>query len=261
MKVDAAPFRLGDVGGRGPAVLCIHGLTGTPYEVRPPAEALAAAGLACLGPLLPGHGGDPAELAGVPRGAWVDAVLGAWDELAATHARVYALGLSMGGVLALALAARRPVAGLVVLAAPVELGWPARVGVPLWRRFVHFVGKRPGILDDEARARHPGMDRMPLESVEQLIRLGAEVIRELPRVTTPLKLIYSRRDPSVPISNARVILAGVASRVREVSYLDDSAHVLPVDRERDRVAAESVEFIRCLERPVAVDVPHPAGES
>lgn len=67
MSVDPGPFRLGDVGGTGPAVLCVHGLTGTPYEVRPPPELLARHGFACLGPLLPGHGQTPQALARIPR--------------------------------------------------------------------------------------------------------------------------------------------------------------------------------------------------
>lgn len=67
MSVDPGPFRPGDVGGTGPAVLCVHGLTGTPYEVRPPAELLARHGFACLGPLLPGHGQTPQALARIPR--------------------------------------------------------------------------------------------------------------------------------------------------------------------------------------------------
>jgi hypothetical protein len=51
VPVDAAPFDLGD--GRD-AALCLHGLTGTPYEIRPIGEALAAAGVRAIGPLLPG---------------------------------------------------------------------------------------------------------------------------------------------------------------------------------------------------------------
>ncbi len=36
MSVDSGPFRLGDVGGTGPAVLCVHGLIGTFCEgVKP----------------------------------------------------------------------------------------------------------------------------------------------------------------------------------------------------------------------------------
>ncbi len=67
MSVDPGPFRLGDVGGTGPAVLCAHGLIGTPYEVRPPAQLLARHGLAGLDPLLPGHGQTPQALARTPR--------------------------------------------------------------------------------------------------------------------------------------------------------------------------------------------------
>ncbi len=247
MKVDPHPFRLGDVGGSGPAVLCLHGLAGTPYEVRNPAEALAVRGFACVGPLLPGHGTDPEDLATTHRSAWLEAAVGAWDDLASTHERVYIMGLSMGGVLALALSARRDVQGAIVMAAPLDLGWLVRAGVPLLRRILRSVPKRPGILDDAARERHPGYDRMPLSSVQELIELGDEVSRDLARVTQPLKLIYSRRDPSVAISNAARVLEGVSSREREVCYLDDSSHVIPVDRERERVSSEVVEFVTRLE--------------
>jgi carboxylesterase len=84
MKPDAGPFRLGAVGRDAPAVLCLHGLTGTPYEVRPPAEALAARGFACAGPELPGHGSSPGELARTSRSDWLHAVAAAFDELAST---------------------------------------------------------------------------------------------------------------------------------------------------------------------------------
>ncbi|MEE9281344.1 MAG: alpha/beta fold hydrolase [Myxococcota bacterium] len=260
MKVDPGPFRLGDVGGRGPAVLCLHGLTGTPYEVRPPAEALAAEGFACLGPLLPGHGTRPEDLAEVHRDAWIDAVVESWDELAATHSRVYTVGLSMGGVLALALSARRAVPGAVVMAAPLQLSPLVRTGVPLLRRFLRFLPKRPAILDDAARERHPGYDRMPLAAVHQLIQLGQEVSRDLARITHPLKLIYSRRDPSVHTSNAERVLSGVSSQESSVSFLHDSGHVLPVDRERAVVASQVVEFVTRLEERSPVDGSRLPGE-
>ena len=105
MSPDPGPFKLGDFGGSGPAVLCLHGLTGTPWEVRLPAEALAEAGFACLGPLLAGHGTHPRELSGVTGRDWLAAALGAWDSLAKTHARVRALALYDRVVLPLAAAA------------------------------------------------------------------------------------------------------------------------------------------------------------
>jgi carboxylesterase len=53
VEVDPSRFALPGA-GRG-AALCLHGLTGTPYQVRPIGEALAAAGIAAIGPALPGQ--------------------------------------------------------------------------------------------------------------------------------------------------------------------------------------------------------------
>jgi carboxylesterase len=44
------------------AVLVLHGLTGSPWEVRPLGEALAARGFHVEAPLLPGHAGAPEAL-------------------------------------------------------------------------------------------------------------------------------------------------------------------------------------------------------
>jgi carboxylesterase len=252
VKADGAPFRLGDArGGDAPAVLCVHGLTGTPYEVRPPAEALAQAGFFCEGLLLPGHGTRVAELSATPRTAWVDAVVAAHDALAERHARVYVLGLSLGGVLALALAQRRALAGAVVMAAPLRLARVVHTAVPLLARVVRSLPKTPAILDPEARARHPGYDRMPLPAVHELLRLAREVESALDRIAAPVQLIYSRRDPTVPAFNAERVMRGLPTGGHELHWLEDSAHVLPVDREREVVARRVVDFLSRLEKRLA----------
>lgn len=245
MTPDPAPFKLGPDGG--PAVLCLHGLTGTPWEVRPPAEALARRGFACHGPLLPGHGSSVRELARTKRADWEAACLEAFDSLAGKHPRVYVLGLSMGGVLALRCAARRPAAGLVVVAAPLRLGWAARLGVSLAGRAVESIPKTPAIADPAARAVHPGYDRMPLPAVRELILLGREVATELGRITAPLRLYYSRRDPTVPLPNGRLILERVSSRDRNLEVFERSAHVLPVDLDGPALSAGASEFLSGLE--------------
>jgi carboxylesterase len=249
VKVDASAFKLGDPrGGLAPAVLCLHGLTGTPYEVRPPAEALAEAGFYCEGPLLPGHGTVPADLHRLPRARWVESVLAAHDALAERHERVYALGLSLGGVLALALAQQRRLRGLVVLAAPLDLGWLVHSGVPLLHRLVRQLPKTPAILDPEARARHPGYDKMPLGAVNQLLGLAREVRAGLSRIQAPVQLIYSRLDPTVPVRNAELVLRGLPPGERELRWLEASGHVLPVDAERNQVARWAVDFLSRMEK-------------
>src|SRR5271154_6266158 len=51
-----APFELGIGPG---ACLLVHGFTGTPWDVRPLGEALAAGGFRVRGIPLPGHGATP----------------------------------------------------------------------------------------------------------------------------------------------------------------------------------------------------------
>jgi len=249
VNVDANAFRLGDPrAGLAPAVLCLHGLTGTPYEVRAPAEALAEAGFYCEGPLLPGHGTTPQALARVSYMEWVSAVVAAHDALAERHERVYAVGLSLGGLLALALAERRPLRGLVALAVPLDLGWVVHHGVPWLHRIVRQLPKTPAILDVEARLRHPGYDRMPLAAVNQLLRLAAEVRAGLSRVEAPVALIFSRLDPTVPVRNADLLLRLLPPGDRELHWLERSGHVLPVDFEQAVVARRVVEFLARLEK-------------
>ena len=248
MKCDAGPFALGPVGGSGPALLCLHGLTGTPYEVRPPAEIHAELGFACVGPLLPGHGGDWQDLARTPREAWVECALEHFDRLASTHCRVYVSGLSLGGVLALRLAQSRPVAGVLLLAAPIELAPFLRLLVPVVSRVYGSVAKTPAIADPVARERHPGLRRMPLRAVVQLMRLQSEVKSSLHTVRAPLRLLYSRQDPTVSVTNAEKIVRASTGTTAEVEYLERSGHVITVDLERDRVDRWLVRTLAELEK-------------
>src|SRR3954469_8792346 len=102
MSGAADPFVLGD----GPdACLLLHGLTGSPAEMRPGGEALAAAGFRAVGPLLPGHGTSPEDLAITTRFELVHAAESALLSLHGAR-RIFLCGLSVGGVLAIHLAAR-----------------------------------------------------------------------------------------------------------------------------------------------------------
>lgn len=228
-------------------MLCLHGLAGTPWDVRSPAEHLAELGFHCVGPLLPGHGTSPAQLARTPAEAWLAAAQRAYDALAERHSRVYVLGLSLGGVLALALCQQRAVRAAVLLAVPLRL--PARLRLPvlLLHRFVSSVPRIPGILDPVARAANPGYRRMPLPAVHALMGLQARVRADLAKVHQPLLLVYSSRDRTVDLVNADLIRGAVASERVELLRLERSGHVLTVDSEREAIAQTGARFLLQLE--------------
>ena len=72
--VDVAPFDLRPEAGTetGSVALCLHGLTGTPYEVRPVAEALVSRGVRAVGIWMAGHNGTVDDLAATRHEEWVE---------------------------------------------------------------------------------------------------------------------------------------------------------------------------------------------
>jgi carboxylesterase len=243
--LDAGPFDLGGRGEGGDAALCLHGLTGTPFEVRPLGEALAASGVRAVGPLLPGHGGAHEALARVGHSEWIDAVDAAHQALAARHDRVFVVGLSLGGLLSLWLAARVDVAALVVIATPLHLRTRLARLVPLARRVWSTVPKRRGsdIRDALARARHPSMTALPIVSVHHLMLLQRRVRASLGRIRAPILVAHGLLDASVDPADARQIAGEVSSPERELLWLPNSGHVVPVDHDGPELARATVDFL------------------
>ena len=196
--VDRSAFDLrpggtsGSVGSPGAAVLCLHGLTGTPYEVRPIAQALAARGLRARAPWMAGHEQGHEALARTRYADWVELAELELAALRAEYAKVFVVGVSMGGLVALRLAETRVVDGIVVIGTPLALRWPLPLLARALRRLVPFRAKRGSdICDPAARARHPGLQAMPLASVCELVRLQAVVAAELWRIHVPILVAHA----------------------------------------------------------------------
>jgi carboxylesterase len=241
--VDPAPF---DLPGSGPAAaLCLHGLTGTPYEVRPLGEALSRAGIRSVGPALPGHNATPRELAELRYEAWLEAAREQLGELRQRHDTVFVVGLSMGGLLTLALASEGPLPGAVVVGTPLRLRRRIAWLVPLLRHLVPFPRKRGGadIRDAAARRRHPSYSVMPLAAVHQLQRLQRHVRPALGRVRAPLLVAHGAHDATADPADSREIFERVASSEREHLLLEASSHVVPVDRDGARLAEAVAAFL------------------
>src|SRR5271154_7301641 len=104
--------------GAGVSALLIHGLTGTPFEMRYLGEQLAARGVRVRGVKLAGHAGTPEELGAAGYDNWYESVVNGLEELRQYGEPIVVVGLSMGAVLAARLAADQgeSVGGLAMLA-------------------------------------------------------------------------------------------------------------------------------------------------
>ena len=242
--VDPSRFELGAPSARA-AALCLHGLTGTPYEVRPLGRALADAGMRSVGPVLPGHDRSAEELSRVPYTAWLEGVRTELRELRSQHERVFVVGLSLGGLLTLALAAEEEVDGVVAIGTPLRFRRTIRWLVPAVKYVAPYLKKNGGsdIRDPAARRRHPSLPVMPLASVHQLMHLQERVEAALPRVTAPLLVAHGAHDGTANPADARVIHDRAGSRERSLLLLDDSGHVVPVDHDGPALAQATVDHL------------------
>ncbi|HEY7724639.1 MAG TPA: alpha/beta fold hydrolase [Anaeromyxobacteraceae bacterium] len=244
------PGRPFDLAGGPDAVLLLHGLSGSPFEVRALADHLQAQGMRCLGPLLAGHGGDPAALAAV---GWRDFVSGAEAELLRLEGarRTFVVGCSMGALLALALAHSHPdrVDALALLAPAMELALLPRLAgkVARWsaaaRRFPPVPKGASDVRDPEMRRANPAMKAVPIAAVGELQRLAAHVDRILPAVTAPALVVAGRGDHTVTLRGVRRVVRRIGSGPARLLVLPDSWHLVGIDVERDVVADEVAAFL------------------
>ena len=258
----------GDRGG----VLCLHGLTGTPFEVRPLAEALGAAGYAVDAPLLAGHGATLRDLAATHWSDWLASAEGALDDLYRRMGSrpIYLAGFSMGGLLALRLARQFPerIAAQVIMSAPLRMrpaqtrGVRALALLPIDFRSYPFVCipkiKGSDISDPDMREANPALPAFPISAVTSLFDLMNQVRADLPNVRTPTLVIHGRHDHTVPMEDSLELTGSLGSDVIERLWLERSFHVVTLDVERSTVSNAVAGFF-ARQNGVASSTPASAG--
>jgi carboxylesterase len=238
--------------GGGLSALLIHGLTGTPYEMRYLGERLSAAGFRVHGVRLAGHGGAPEDLGATSSDNWYESVVEGFERLRQFGGPKVVIGLSMGAVLAARLAAdqREEVSALVMLSPAFFLPFWTRTALRCFSPVAAVVGEiylrkaSSDIHDDAARQAHPRTGLLPLSAALNLVKLSDAVRPKLARVTQPTLVIHSRRDHTCPYEkNVDFILAHLGSERKRVVTLEESFHVISVDSEKERVAESVLGFV------------------
>jgi carboxylesterase len=258
-------------GGRD-GVLLIHGLTGTPTEMRFIGKEFNNAGYTVYGMQLAGHCGTEEDLLNTGWRDWYHSVEAAYRHLARRCDRVFVGGLSMGAVLAMHLAANLPeraIDGLALYSTTLWYdGWninrfsfllPLILRLPYGTRYSFWEEEPYGIKDERLRkvvaakmlggdAAGGGLPVIRGQSLKELRRLVRRVKREMPSIVTPTLVIHAAEDDVTSVSNAEFIERSLAGPVRKI-ILEDCYHMITVDRQRREVAAYTTDFFNSLAAP------------
>ncbi|HEX3895907.1 MAG TPA: alpha/beta fold hydrolase [Rudaea sp.] len=253
-------------GGRS-GVLLIHGLTGTPAEMRFVAKGLNRAGFTVYAMQLAGHCGDEDDLLKTGWRDWYRSVWEAADRLRKDVDHMFVAGLSMGALLAMKLAADRPaeVDGLGLYGTTfVYDGWtipwlgklsfllPLVVGLGFGHKKKFYECFPYGIKDERIRNRiagsmlsgdsaAAGLPGNPWPSLAEFYRLSFRVRQQLRSIRTPSLVVHAVDDDVASLKNVRTIVRGIGGPVETV-LLENSYHMITVDQERDQVIERSARF-------------------
>jgi len=234
------PFR---IRGGTQGCLLIHGFAGTPPEMRGLGEYLAAAGYDVMGPLLAGHGLSPEAMALTRWTDWAASAQLAYETLRQDCAEVFVAGQSLGGTLALHLAATNPdVKGVVAIGAmgsPTYFrDWRIKVIGPL--KYVvrwHVPAVDCDLGDPSALRLLHSYARRPTVCIESLLQLLRVVDRELPTISAPALIVHGRNDRTVDVANAPHIMRRIGSVDKQLVWFERSGHTVTVDLEHDALYA------------------------
>ncbi len=250
--------------GDSRGVLLIHGLTGTPTEMKYLGRSLAATGFTVYGMQLAGHCGDESDLLQTGWQDWCASIEQAHDWLSKYCDITFVAGLSMGAILALYLAVRRPdaIAGIALYSTPFwRDGWsvhftrhllPLAALLPKTSRMI--APERPpyGIKDERLRqmivahmmsgdSGAAGLTGIPVRSLFEMQRLIKWVKHQISRIRTPTLIVHALEDDISSIRSALYLERSLRGPVT-MCFLDDSFHMVTVDRQRGKVAQYSREF-------------------
>lgn len=236
-------FRQGsDVG-----CVVLHGIGGTPANVRVVADALVKRGYTVVSPALPGHGESVRALNASTDQQWLLSARVAVRTLReAGCERVYGLGLSLGGILVGLLAAEGLLDGLVMICAPLRM-----------KRFLRIARTISPLLpvvaypaeEDAASAwqKNPYAQMyggFSTRKLHDITRLSRRLKRNLGRIACPTLIIAAAHDDKVDPSGTELFLRR-AVNVPDVEYalFEDSPHGCTYGPEREAVAQRCAAFV------------------
>lgn len=262
------PFAL--AGGQ-PAALLVHGFPGTPAEMMPLAQVFNRAGWTVEGLLLPGLGSQIDTLFKRKYSEWVEAITAALQIMQQRHHPLLVGGFSLGGALALNVAATHRVDGLLLMAPFWKMTGSLWWLLPLFRRvfpaiypyrLMHLDFSDPEVrkklvkflpkVDLNDPAVQAGIRELPvpISIIEEIRRLGRHTWQLAPQVKTNILVLQGSQDTIVKPHLTRQLVNRLQTikEYREVNTGHDIPD--PTNPAWPQIVEEILIFLQQLVNPV-----------
>jgi carboxylesterase len=236
-------------------VLILHGFTSSiecVSEIEPPMKALK---LPTRMPVLRGHGAEsPEALRGVKHEDWLADGEAALLDLLKEADKAIVIGLSMGGLVTLDLAAKYPekIDSIVLAAAAVQLANPLAPNRPLnfLRPVINLLFKKwavPPVRADESLLQYDNnYPWAPMDAIDELLEYMGESRKNLARVHTPALILQGRKDITVVPEAAEIIYNGIATpkAQKKIIWYEVTSHEMFRDCEREKIIKDIEMYVK-----------------
>ena len=231
---------------RGPlGCVLLHGFTSAPKEMRSLGDYLAARDMTVRGVRYAGHGTSPQDLERTTWPDWVASAQTAVEELRRRCARVWSIGLSLGGLISLYLAEQHQVDGVCAIA-PAIFPPDRRMALArLLTPFKPYTRKDLADLQDpQALAEHADYELFPTRAVAELHALMTRTRRHLRQIDAPLLLVFARHDRVVSLNTLDYIWPRVSTTDKQQIILERGGHIVTEDYDKETAFAAIYQFLR-----------------
>jgi carboxylesterase len=215
------------------AIMLIHGFSSTPTVFRHLIPYLSGYDK-IIAPVLPGHASSIAEFADIKACDWLTEMTRIYLDLMSSHeyAEVHLLGLSLGGLLAQQLAQITAPKKLILLAPAFDLIFPINGLIKLAEAFkaigVQTIKNRAGNI--KARDQYEiAYKRLPVNTILEILNFIK--IQQISPIDCSTNLFLGKFDSIVASKKVERRYKNFPNT--QVFWLNNSAHVLPLDNDRE----------------------------
>ena len=227
-------------------VVFVHGFMGTPDQFADMMESVYESGISAVSILLPGHGKTGYEFAKCSVEDWE---MHLRSELVCyqNYERIYLVGHSIGGLLALNASTEFNIKGVVALSTPLKIHLLNPVAC-LKKAKLLFLKKNHEIKASYRNAMgigKPFYRTVPLWSsvMFQPYRLMRKSAQMLSRVTVPTLTIHSKNDETTAFKSAEMFEGLLVNSKHEAIVLENAWHAYYSKNEKKIIVDAIVKFI------------------
>lgn len=229
------------------AVLLLHGFTGHSADVRMLGRFLEKKGYTTHAPIYRGHGQEPEALLKSSPDEWWEDILSAYNHLKNLgYNEIAVAGLSMGGALAIKLATKHEIKGVIPMCTPMYFDNQKQ----LTKAFLNFARQFKKFEKKDEQTIKKEIDLLQQNSAELFNEIGTfveQVNGIIDRVDVPTFVVQASKDEIINPESATFIYENIKNEKKDLKWYKNSTHLITFGDEKDVLHEDIYHFLETLD--------------